>query len=175
MIATYPGKELTMRLDIRVFSAALLVLASSASAWADGTHAGGHYSFGEPGKEVEVTRTIEVSAEDNGKMAYKMDLASITQGETIKFVVTNRGAGHHEFSIGDTAAQRAHANLMKKNPHMKHENDPTAVSLEPGETKTLIWKFNKPIQGQIVLACQMPGHYDAGMLQKVNFIKPKKS
>jgi uncharacterized cupredoxin-like copper-binding protein len=56
-------------------------------------------------------------------------------------------------------------------PDMKHENDATAISLAPGETKELIWAFSKPINGNIEFACQIPGHYQAGMVSKVKMAK----
>lgn len=156
-------------------AAALAAMLASGAAWADAGHKGKHYAFGQPGTESEIDRTVEVIADDQPEMTFKMDLGAIKPGETIRFVVTNQGQGPHEFSIGDTASQRAHANLMKKNPHMKHENDPTAVTLEPGETKSLIWTFGKSAQGDIVFACQMPGHYEAGMVHKAKIEKGKKA
>ncbi len=148
-------------------------LLGTTAAWAGGTHKGGHYSFGEPGAEGEAARTIEVAATDDMRLV--MDLPSVREGETIKFVVTNEGRIPHEFSVGDTGSQRAHANLMKKNPGMNHDGDPSALTLGPGETGTLVWKFSKPVQGDIVFACQMPGHWDAGMLHKAEFERAKRS
>jgi uncharacterized cupredoxin-like copper-binding protein len=159
----------------RCSAAALAFTLASGAAWAAGTHKGGHYSFGEPGQESEVTRTVEVIADDRDGMRFVMDIGSIQQGEVIKFVITNQGTGEHEFSIGDTASQRAHAKLMAKNPDMKHENDPSAVHVSPGETEEVIWKFSKPIQGQIVFACQMPGHYEGGMVHQAKLEKVKKA
>ena len=155
--------------------AALAVTLASGASWAGGTHKGGHYSFGEPASEAEVTRTIEVTAEDRDGMRFVMDIPSIQQGEVIKFIVTNNGTSDHEFSIGDTASQRAHAKLMAKNPDMKHEDDPSAVHLAPGETEEVIWKFNKAVQGQIVFACQIPGHYEGGMVHQAKLEKGKKT
>jgi uncharacterized cupredoxin-like copper-binding protein len=156
-----------------IVPAALVGLLGSGSAWAGAGH--GNYKFGEPGDESQVTRTVEVIAEDGDGMKFIMDLGTIQLGETIKFVVTNNGDGEHEFSVGDTASQRAHAKLMAKNPDMKHDDDPSAVTLAPGETKTVIWTFNKPIQGNIVFACQMPGHYEAGMVHQAKLAKAKKT
>ena len=157
-----------------MLAALALTLASGAS-WAGGTHKGGHYSFGEPGSEAEVTRTIQVTAEDRDGMKFVRDIPSIQHGEVIKFIVTNNGSSDHEFSIGDTASQRAHAKLMAKNPDMKHEDDPSAVHLAPGETEEVIWKFNKAVQGQIVFACQMPGHFEGGMVHQAKLEKGKKT
>ena len=157
----------------RVLPAAFAAVFLTTAAWAGGSHKGSHYSFGEPGKESEVARTVEVMATDD--MTLVMDLDSIRQGETIKFVVTNTGEIPHEFSVGDTGSQRAHAKLMKKNPEMTHHDDPSAVTLEPGETKALVWKFSKPVQGDIVFACQMLGHWEAGMMHKAKFERAKKT
>jgi uncharacterized cupredoxin-like copper-binding protein len=164
-----------MRIHGIMLPAALAAMLASSVALAEAGHKGGHYSFGEPGKESEVTRTVEVVADDRDGMKFIMDVGSIRQGETIKFVVTNKGTGEHEFTVGDTASQRAHAKLMAKNPDMKHEGDPSAVHIPPGETKELIWKFNKPIQGHVVFACQMPGHYDVGMVHKAKLEKGTKA
>jgi uncharacterized cupredoxin-like copper-binding protein len=159
-------------LPAAALAAALL---ASGAALADAGHGKKGYSFGEPGKAAEADRTVEVTADDRDGMRYDMDLASIRQGETIRFVVTNKGEGQHEFSVGDTASQRAHAKLMAKNPDMHHEGDPSVVVLQPGETKELVWKFSKPVQGgSIVFACQMPGHYDGGMVHKAKLEKAEK-
>jgi uncharacterized cupredoxin-like copper-binding protein len=154
--------------------AALAAMLLSGAALADAPR-GKKYNFGESGKAPEVTRTVEVTADDRDGMKYEMALGPIRQGETIKFVVTNKGQLAHEFSVGDTASQRAHAKLMAKNPEMHHEGDPSVVVLQPGETKELVWKFSKPVQGDIVFACQMPGHYDAGMVHKAKLEKGTKA
>ena len=164
-----------MRIRSVTLSAALAAaLLGSGAAFADAGH-GKKYTFGEPGHAAEATRTVEVAADDRDGMRYSMDLGSIRQGETIRFVVTNQGEGPHEFTIGDTASQRAHARLMAKNPEMHHDDDPSAVTLRPGETKELVWKFSKPVQGELVFACQIPGHYDAGMVHKAKLDKAKKA
>ena len=164
-----------MRIRSVTLSAALAAaLLASGAALADAGH-DKKYTFGEPGKAAEATRTVEVAADDRGGMRYSMDLKSIQQGETVRFVVTNKGEGAHEFTIGDTASQRAHARLMAKNPEMHHDDDPSAVTLRPGETKELVWKFSKPVQGELVFACQMPGHYDAGMVHKAKLDNAKKA
>ena len=56
--------------------------------------------------------------------------------------------------------------MMKKTPNMKHEDDPAAVTVEPGQTKTVVWKFDKKPASPLEFACHEPGHYEAGM--KIN-------
>ncbi len=49
---------------------------------------------------------------------------------------------------------------------MKHD-DPNSVLLEPGQSKEVVWKFTE--KGDIEFACNVPGHYQAGMYGDVNF------
>lgn len=152
-----------------LFAVATILLA--APAYAGPNHANEH-TFGEPGKPENVTRTVLVEAHDaDGDMKFVHEPLEIRLGETIKFVVTNKGEMPHEFALGDSPTQRAHALMMEKMPDMKHHDDPSAVTLAPGETKEIVWTFNKPIQGYIELACQMPGHYAGGMFSKVSLAK----
>jgi uncharacterized cupredoxin-like copper-binding protein len=153
-----------------IAAAALLSLSMANQASANEGH--GSYAFGEPGKAADVSKTFTIEAHDaNGDMKFTHEKITIKKGETVKFVVTNKGSTVHEFSIGDSASQRAHALMMQKDPEMKHEGDHSAITLQPGETKEIIWKFNKPIRGSIELACQIPGHYEGGMVSKVTLAK----
>lgn len=134
-----------------------------------GHQPGAKMTFGSPGKESDVTRTVEVSASDN--MRFSPGKLDVRQGETIKFVVKNVGRVKHEFSIGDRASQRAHSLMMKQMPDMKHEDDPAAVTVDPGQAKTVIWKFDKKPPSPIEMACHEPGHYEAGMKMGVTWAK----
>ena len=157
--------------------AALAILLPIGAAWAGGAK-DGHYGFGEPGTATEVTRTVEVIVEDRDGMKFVMDVPSIRLGEVIRFVITNTGSMDHEFSVGDRATQLAHAKLMANNPDIKHMDDPTSAHVAPGETKSVIWKFNQPIQGDVVFACPMAGHLEAGMTYQAKLethSKPKTS
>ena len=57
--------------------------------------------------------------------------------------------------------------MSKKNPSMAHSHS-NSVLLSPGETAELIWKFSNSID--IEAACNVPGHYDAGMIAKIDNI-----
>jgi uncharacterized cupredoxin-like copper-binding protein len=145
---------------------AILLLAHAGTALADQGHAhGGPVAFGSPGKMAEVARTVEVIASDN--MRFTPGSFLIKQGETIRFVVKNAGKTAHEFSIGDRSAHRAHGAMMKSMAGMQHADSETTVLLEPGETKTLVWKFDKRPTSALEFACNLPGHYEAGMKAQV--------
>ena len=49
---------------------------------------------------------------------------------------------------------------------MTHD-DPNSVLLEPGKQGEIIWKFTDKVTLEI--ACNVPGHYDAGMVARVKF------
>jgi len=57
--------------------------------------------------------------------------------------------------------------MSKKNPAMAHSH-PNSVLLSPGEKAELIWKFSNTVD--IEAACNVPGHYDVGMIAKIDNI-----
>lgn len=130
-----------------------------------GMHGAGHgpghaheFPFGEPGDPAKATRTVAVVTLDT--MRYDPARVEVKAGETVKFAVTNLGKLPHEFVLGDAASLKEHAEMMRKMPDMKHE-EPNMVSLQPGETKTLVWRFKTA--GTVDFACLIPGHFEAGM------------
>ena len=142
----------------------LIVLTfTSTSILAGGTHSHGHgkasFSVGEPA-EGKPDRVFNVSMRDTMRFVFSPEFENLREGEVIRFNLRNEGAIAHEFSIGNRAEQIEHAKMMRKMPNMKHD-DPNAVILEPGKTATLMWRFKG---GEtVVFACNIPGHYEAGM------------
>jgi len=70
--------------------------------------------------------------------------------------------------IGDAQEQKQHAEMLKQMPDMVHK-DANAITLESGETKSLIWHFTQA--GDLEVACHIPGHYEAGMKSKVTVVR----
>lgn len=126
-----------------------------------GSEGTGHAStVGEPAPADAATRTINVELLDTMRFAFDTPLA-LKWGEAVRFVVTNRGQVRHEFSIGSATEQDAHRAMMRTMPNMVHD-DPNTVSVEPGETRELIWRFDG--RQPVVFACNIPGHAEAGMV-----------
>lgn len=123
-----------------------------------------HDGFGEPGTPAAVTRTIHVVTRDS--MRLEFDALDIREGEVIRFVVHNAGKLRHEFGIGDEAEQKAHRAMMRDMPDMT-EDAPNVISLAPGARKSLIWNFSHLRTRHIVFACNVPGHAEAGMQQRI--------
>jgi uncharacterized cupredoxin-like copper-binding protein len=125
-----------------------------------GNHA--HSPAGQPGNLAKASKTINVKILDT--MRFEPAEIQVKPGQTVKFVVTNTGKIRHEFGIGTRDEQKAHAEMMLADPQMKHEGG-SVITVEPGETKELVWRFGKP--GTYEAACQVPGHYPAGMMARV--------
>ena len=164
-------------------AAGLLIGASATLAAGDddGHHHGDMPMAGMPGHADDATRTVNVSMHDN---YYDPESVEVTAGETIRFVVTNNGELVHEFNIGTAEMHAAHQeemmmmvehgvievdhinyDMMKMDmgdgKTMEHD-DPNSALLEPGQSAEIVWKF--PEAMAMEFACNVPGHYDAGMM-----------
>jgi uncharacterized cupredoxin-like copper-binding protein len=175
----------------RALGAALILSASipALPALAGGSHGGGHGEaamHGRPGEASDVDRTVEVVMHDN---YYEPEELEVEPGETVRFRVRNAGEFVHEFNIGSPAMHDAHQDEMammmehgvlhpsridrdaarKMQASMGHgmHDDPNSVLLEPGETGEVIWTFPEEGGGEIEFACNVPGHYGAGMVGEV--------
>ena len=141
--------------------------------------------IGEKGNLSEVNRTIEIKMYDN---YYEPKEIKIKKGETIKFIVYNYGKLVHEFNIatkemhlkhqpemmkmvekeillGDRIDIKKMKELAKTDHSMGHSHS-NSVLLEPDQSAELIWKFNT--DADLEAACNIPGHYDSGMIAKIN-------
>ena len=112
---------------------------------------------GGPGKASDVKRVVQIEARDT---AFNVRQIQVRAGETIKFVVTNKGELAHEFAIASPKEHEEHRAMMQQMPDMDHE-EPNVVTVKPGETKEVIWKFGKDTD--LEFACNIPGHAEQGM------------
>ena len=141
--------------------------------------------IGSKGNETDVTRVIKVVMYDN---YYEPSSFQIKKGETVKFEVENAGMLVHEFNIANKMMHMKHQpemvkmvengillafsidkekmkKLAKMDKSMGHSHS-NSVLLEPKQKGDIIWKFDNAIN--IEVACNVPGHYQAGMIAKVN-------
>ncbi len=141
--------------------------------------------IGTKGKESEINRVIVVKMFDN---YYEPNSFDISRGETIKFKVINSGELVHEFNIANAMMHKKHMPEMQKmvdneilfpdsidkdkmkkmaklDKSMGHSHS-NSVLLEPNQTGEIIWKFVDAVN--IEIACNVPGHYEAGMIAKAN-------
>ncbi|TWD50203.1 plastocyanin/azurin family copper-binding protein [Pseudomonas sp. SJZ131] len=147
------------------------------------------YDFGQPSPAAKAQRSVEVVM---GDMSFDPKAIDIKAGETIRFVLVNKGQLLHEFNLGDATMHAAHQQemlkmqqsgmltptAMKEMDHsamagmdhaspahgMQHD-DPNSVLVAPGKTAELTWTFTKAIS--LEFACNIPGHYQAGMVGKL--------
>lgn len=164
-----------MRKSLRIAAAGMVAAALATGSYAQGTHGGmdhgtmGHGAMdhgasaaGRPGDPAQASRTIKVTALDT--MRFEPGRLTVGSGETVRIEITNAGKVPHELTIGERKVQLEHERMMQNMPGMKHA-DPSSVTLAPGETKTLVWRFGEP--GTVEFGCHAPGHYPAGMVSIV--------
>ena len=141
--------------------------------------------IGSKGNVADVTRVIKVIMYDN---YYEPSSFQIKEGETIKFEVENAGMLVHEFNIANKMMHMKHQpemikmaengillafsidkekmkKMAKMDKSMGHSHS-NSVLLEPKQKEDIIWKFDNA--ANIEVACNVPGHYQAGMIAKVN-------
>jgi uncharacterized cupredoxin-like copper-binding protein len=143
----------------------LAVIAMVASAPVRGHDHGHHhesFSAGEPGDPNKPARTIEISMKE---MMYEPSRIEVKRGEHIRFVLRNVGSEDHEFLLATTKENLKHAEVMKKHPHMKHD-ELNGVRVPPKKTAEILWKFTKA--GTFEYSCLIPDHREYGMTGHVN-------
>ena len=141
--------------------------------------------MGEKGDPAKVDRVIKVKMYDN---YYEPSKFNIKKDQTIKFIVYNYGELVHEFNIAtkemhlkhqpemmkmveneillvDRIDKKKMKELSKKDHSMSHSHS-NSVLLEPNESAEIIWKFNT--EAELEAACNVPGHYEVGMIAKIN-------
>ena len=141
--------------------------------------------IGSKGKESDVNRIIKVKMYDN---YYEPNSFQIKAGETIKFEVENVGELVHEFNIANKMMHMKHQpemermveneilladsidkekmkKMAKMDKAMGHSHS-NSVLLAPKEKEDIIWKFDNAVN--IEIACNVPGHYQVGMIAKVD-------
>ncbi len=176
-----PIKSKSLMLTLLMMIALSIALSSQIHAAGKGHH--DHHNHdkhkahmivgGGPGKESEINRTIEIIASD--EMKFSVSTLEVKDGETIKFILINKGDTTHDFTIGTPEVQKAHQKEMSKmmeamdspEGHKMAHNDPNALFLNPGEKKELIWKFKQT--AKLEFGCNVPGHYQAGMKGPIIF------
>ncbi|SLN63070.1 cupredoxin domain-containing protein [Oceanibacterium hippocampi] len=159
------------------FTVAAVLAAGPSSA--DMGH-GSSKGVGHAGEAAKATRTVEIVMHDN---FYEPEKVDVKAGETVRFTVRNNGELVHEFNIGTADMHRGHQKEMMmmvehgvlEPDRINHEaakamqadmghgmhNDPNSVLLEPGKSGEVVWTF--PEDAVLEFACNVPGHYEAGM------------
>ncbi len=108
------------------------------------------------------SRTINIDMADT--MRFTPASILVKRGETVRFVLRNKGQVLHEMVIGTKKDLAEHAELMKKHPNMEHD-EPYMAHVSPGKQETMTWQFTKA--GEFYFACLIPGHFEAGMIGKI--------
>lgn len=115
------------------------------------------YAAGKPGDPKKPSRDIVV---EMGDRFYQPDKIEVKRGEQVRFVLRNNGHEDHEFLLATSEANLKHAEAMKKNPGMEHD-EPNGIQLAPKKSGEIVWKFTRA--GTFEFSCLIAGHREAGM------------
>jgi uncharacterized cupredoxin-like copper-binding protein len=118
--------------------------------------------WGIAGDGKAAKRTIDIKMLDS--MRFTPDRIEVSQGDTVRLTMTNTGQVMHEMVLGTQTVLTEHAALMKRFPNMEHD-EPYMAHVPPGKTGEIIWTFNQA--GSFDFACLLPGHFEAGMVGKI--------
>jgi len=117
-------------------------------------------TIGKPGVAKDVSREINLTQVDNMFLPNEI---WVVEGETIRFVVRNKGDHQHELLIGTMDDLRKAAKMRRNHPD-EIPTDPGMIRLQPGEQGEIIWTFDQG--GEIDFVCPLPGHFK-GMQGKI--------
>ena len=130
--------------------AVIAMIASQSARSHDHGHHHESYSAGEPGDPNKPARTIEIAMRE---MMYVPGKIEVKRGEQIRFVLRNVGSEDHEFLLATAKENLKHAEVMKKHPHMEHD-EPNGVRVAPKKMAEILWKFTKA--GTFEYTCLIP-------------------
>jgi uncharacterized cupredoxin-like copper-binding protein len=125
-------------------------------------HQSRHAAFGRPANAKTAKRSIDIEMSDT--LRFNPSELAIKKGESVRFVMKNTGKLEHEFVLGTMDELKAHAEMMKKDPGMKHK-EANELDVAPGKTGAIGWQFTKA--GEFYYGCLVPGHLEAGMIGKI--------
>lgn len=120
------------------------------------------HEFGKASDPVHAKQTVTIDMTD--QLRFEPEQVRVKRGETVKFVVRNKGKLNHEMVLGTDGSLQEHAKLMIKFPGMEHD-EPHMAHVDPGKEHTMGWQFTKV--GEFHFGCLVPGHFQGGMKGKV--------
>ena len=74
----------------------------------------------------------------------------------------------NEILLVDRIDKKKMKEMSKKDHSMSHSHS-NSVLLEPNQSAEIIWKFNT--NADLEAACNVHGHYQVGMIAKINSVK----
>jgi uncharacterized cupredoxin-like copper-binding protein len=126
-------------------------------------------AFGVKGDPKKAARIVKVEASE---IMYDLKSLDVKLGETVKFVLVNKGEQAHELTVGDAAYQEAARKMMTMMGEMgmdpsspehaaMHAGAGNTAIAQVGKTAEVAWTFTKA--GKFEFSCNMIGHSEAGM------------
>src|ERR1700682_4222571 len=96
--------------------------------------------FGKAADPKKAKKVIRVEMSDT--MRFTPAKITVHKGETVRFVAKNTGKLMHEMVLGTKKELAEHAEMMRKNPEMEHD-EPNMLHVAPGKMGEMGWQFNQ--------------------------------
>lgn len=115
------------------------------------------------GRVIEVVMT---------EFAFEPEAVAVTPGETVRFVVINEGAIEHELRLSNQHRVDEHiaSGHEDHGDDGHHGEDADKLVLVPaGETGELVVEIPEDTSIFTLMACLIPGHYEAGMVGSLDY------
>jgi uncharacterized cupredoxin-like copper-binding protein len=129
---------------------AAALISGATLVYGHGGHAGNHIdatsrdpagaAFGRPGDPTRIAHTIAVDIDDAA--CRLVPEVRVRQGETVRFVVANRGTRMHELVLGTSHELERHAEQAASDADLDHE-EASILHVEPGASAALVWRFTR--------------------------------
>lgn len=115
--------------------------------------------------------TIEMGSDDSGGMYLKPDHFDFETGQAYKLVLVNTDEIKHEIALNEMGEKvfTRKVEIANDGGNLVAEIKGTIREVEVGPKQTVEW-FIVPIQttdGPVEITCELPGHYESGMLATV--------
>lgn len=120
------------------------------------------HEFGKASDPEHASTTVTIDMTD--KLRFEPEEVRVKAGETVRFIVRNKGKLMHEMVLGTEDSLHQHAKMMMKFPGMEHD-EPHMAHVNPSKEQVMGWQFTKA--GEYSYGCLVPGHFEAGMKGKV--------
>ena len=122
------------------------------------------------GTSQQTTTTSGSSGGANGvtfvmtEFGFEPAAVEVSAGETYEFTFVNEGQIEHEARLDTVHGVEDH--IAGGHEGHEHGDGPLALLVQPGESGTLTVTFDEDAHFEVI-ACTLPGHYEAGMVATV--------
>lgn len=128
---------------------------------------GGAQAEGDLSRANVIDVTIEMGTNDDGSMFFTPDTYTFTTGQAYKLVLTNLDDIKHELTLNEMGERifNRKVEAVDTDGELIAEVKGSIREVEVGPRRVVEWYIVpvQPTEGAVEIACELPGHREAGM------------